>query len=103
MNKKEEVNKLYKNFKILCDVLFEEYDSKFYDEQYEEISRLYHSLRKTISFNDFNTAIFVNLYQKEKQDELPIIESKYFYSVNTTIKFSKTYNKIIENYLKKIK
>ena len=103
MNKKEEVNKLYKNFKILCDVLFEEYDSKFYDEQYEEISRLYHSLRNTMSFNDFNTAIFVNLYQKEKQDELPIIESKYFYSVNTTIKFSKTYNKIIENYLKKIK
>jgi len=101
MNKKEEVNKLYQTFKILCDILFEDYDISFYDAQYEEISKLYHSLNKTMSYNDFKTSIFVNLYQKEKQDELPIIESKYFYSVNTTIKFSKTYNKIIENYLKK--
>ncbi len=101
MNKKEEVNKLYQTFKILCDVLFEDYDMNFYDAQFEKISKLYHSLNKNMSYNDFETAIFVNLYQKEKQDELPIIESKYFYSVNTTIKFSKTCNKIIKNYLKK--
>ena len=101
MTKKEEVNKLYQTYKILCDILFEDYDINFYDVQFKEISKLYHTLNKTMSYDDFETAIFVNLYQKEKQGELPIIESKYFYSVNTTIKFSKTYKKIIENYLKK--
>ena len=29
MNKKEEVNILYKYYKILCDMLFEDFDIKF--------------------------------------------------------------------------
>mgnify|MGYP005988932431 CR=1 FL=1 len=101
MNKKEEVNILYKYYKILCDMLFEDFDINFYDEQYLEISKLYHSLNKNMTLDDFKSALFINIHFKEKHSELPVIEAKYFYSINSTIKFSKTYNKIISNYLKK--
>ena len=54
-----------------------------------------------MTLDDFKSALFINIHFKEKHSELPVIEAKYFYSINSTIKFSKTYNKIISNYLKK--
>ena len=83
-------NKYYKVVKYYYD-----FKDEFYDEQFKNLYIIYVKYESKLSEKDLENALLLNVHYKERKDEYPIIEERYFWTAVNNIKGVKKMNEIL--------
>jgi hypothetical protein len=90
----KKINELFNKYQKIAKYYYD-YNDKFYDEQFKNLYFIYIKYELKLSEQDFENALLLNIYYKERKDEDFIIEERYFWTAENNIKGVNKMNAIL--------
>lgn len=90
----KKINELFNKYHKVVNYYYDLKD-EFYNEQFNNLYIIYVKYESKLSEQDFENALLLNVYYKERKDEYPVIEERYFWTAENNIKGVNKMNAIL--------
>jgi hypothetical protein len=90
----KKINELFNKYHKVVKYYYD-FKDEFYDEQFKNLYIIYVKYESKLSEKDLENALLLNVHYKERKDEYPVIEERYFWTAVNNIKGVNKMNAIL--------